>query len=240
MSTALITADQFSKQWPVLSPQSEAAQLIRENMAGDEVSVSDLTRIKVPSGGGTIWTVPSIEGDSPEKSLEGIIIHVTRRRAYWPSPEPSNEPPQCSSIDCVNGSGDPGGDCATCPFNEFGSALRPGGKKGRGKACKESALLFLLRPGHNLPEVVRTPPASLRAVRQYRLNLKVPYYSCITRLSLKAEKNKDGTPYASIVPEYVGPLDPTMADFVKRYAESLVGVFNAVAEDHNDMEGDED
>lgn len=240
MSTALITADQFSKQWPVLSPQSEAAQLIRSNLSGEDVGIGDLDRIKVPAGGATTWTVPSIEGDKSEKVLEGIIIHVARRRAYWESANPSGDPPTCSSTDCITGIGDPGGDCESCPFNQFGSAVKQCGGAGRGKACKESTLLFLLRSGHNLPEVVVTPPGSLKSVKQYRLKLPVPYYACVTRLSLKKSQNKDNIAFAEIVPEYAGPLDPTMADFVKRYAQALTGVFKSATADHSDMEGDED
>lgn len=240
MSTGLITADAFNKQWPVLSPQSEAAQLIRDNLSGEDVGVGDLDRIKVPAGGATSWTVPTIEGDKNEKSLEGIIIHVARRRAYWDSPNPSGDPPTCASTDCITGVGDPGGDCASCPFNQFGSAVKQGGVAGRGKACKESTLLFLLRSGQNLPVVVVTPPGSLKSIKQYRLKLPVPYFGCLTRLSLKKSKNKDGIDYAEIVPEYVGPLDPTQVDFVRRYAQALTGVFKTATEDHTDMEGDED
>lgn len=239
MSTGLVTSEAFAKQWPVLAPQSEAAQLIRANMAGDNISVADLDRIKVPTGGGTMWTVPTIEGDKSEKFLEGIIIHQAGRRAYWESLQPSGSPPDCASTDLITGVGDPGGDCAACPLNQWGSAVRPDGTKARGKRCKESRLIFLLRAGQNLPQIVVAPPGSLSAFKKWRLKLQVPFYACVVRMSLKKVQNKDGIAYAEIATDFVGPLEPTQADYVKRYAEALTGVFHAAAEDHSDMEEDD-
>jgi hypothetical protein len=40
----------------------------------------------------------------------------------------------CRSEDMVNGIGEPGGKCATCPLNQFGSAKNG---EGKGKACTE-------------------------------------------------------------------------------------------------------
>lgn len=233
MTTALI---EITQNYPILSPDSPQAALIAENLAGDSVSIGDLDRIKVPAGGGTTWTVPSIEGEKQQKALEGIIVHVARRRAYWESSNPTGEQPDCSSSDCVTGHGDPGGACAACPLNEFGTAQKQGGGQGRGKACKESALLFLLRPGENMPQVVVVPAGSLKAVRQYRLKLKVPYFAAVTRLELSKTANKDGIAYAQISPTFVGELPPEAAAGVKRYADALGSVFATAQVDRQDVE----
>lgn len=239
MSTGLITTEAFANQFAVLSPGSAASQLIASNVRGEDIGVADLNRIKVPAGGGTLWTVPTIEGDKSEKDLTGIIMHIAARRAYWRSLNPSGDPPDCSSADCITGVGDPGGDCASCPLNAWGSAVKGDGSKGRGKRCKESRLIFLLRPGRNLPEIVVAPPGSLKAFKKYRLDLQVPFFACLTRLSLKKAINKDGIGYAEIVSEFVGPLDAQQTDYVRRYAETLTGVFTAAARDHSDV-ADED
>ena len=42
---------------------SEIKDIMAENMGGEQLSVSDLTIIKVPSGGGTTWSIPAIDGD---------------------------------------------------------------------------------------------------------------------------------------------------------------------------------
>lgn len=235
--SALMTIESVVERWPVLSPDSAQESLIRANLAGDEVGVGDLDRIKVPSGGGLTWNVPALEGERQEKALEGIILHVARRRAFWRDPQPKGTQPDCSSADCVTGHGDPGGPCASCPMNEFGSAIRQGGGQGRGKACKEVALLFLLRPGQNLPEIVSVPPGSLKAVKQYRLKLQVPYFAAITRLELERKSNKDGISFAQIKPTYVGAIPAEAAAEVKKFADALVGVFASAGIDRSEVDG---
>lgn len=238
MSSALIEVAKLHEQYPILQPGSQQAQLIKANLAGDDISIGDLDRIKVPSGGGTTWTVNTIEGEKQIKTLEGIILHVARRRAYWENSNPTGEQPDCSSVDCITGHGDPGGPCASCPMNEFGTAQKQGGGTGRGKACKETALLFLLRPGANLPEAVVVPPGSLKPVRQYRVKLTVPYFSAITRLELEKASNKDGIAFAKIKPSFIGQLPPQAADEIRSFSEALAGVFNAASVDREDVEGE--
>jgi hypothetical protein len=212
------------------------------NLAGDEVGIGDLDRVKVPAGGGTTWTVQGIDGEKQVKFLEGIIVHVARRRAYWESANPTGEQPDCSSTDCITGVGDPGGPCMSCPLNQFGTAVKQGGGSGsgRGKACKESTLLFLLRPGANLPEVVVVPPGSLKPVKQYRLKLTLPYFSAITRLELEKVSNKDGIAYARIKPTLVGQLPPDSAAQVRNFAQALTGIFNSAGVDRHELEGTEE
>lgn len=235
MTTQLAVID--NEKYAVLQPGSEAAELVRANAAGEEIGVGDLDRIRVPAGGATNWSVPTIEGEKSEKFLEGIILHVGRRRAYWANPNPTGDPPDCRSNDCISGIGEPGGDCASCPLNEFGSARRADGTTGRGKGCKETALLFMLRPGNHLPEVVVVPPGSLKTVKQYRLKLPVPYFGALTRLKLTKAQNKDGIGYAQIVPEFAGALSAEQTRQVKEYADTLRGVFEATTVDRDEMDG---
>lgn len=224
------------KEYPVLSPSSQQAQMIRANLAGDEIGIGDLDRIKVPTGGATTWTVNTIEGEKQTKALEGIILHVARRRAYWENSNPTGDQPDCSSVDCITGVGDPGGPCVSCPMNQFGTAVKQGGGLGRGKACKESAVLFFLRPGANLPDAVVVPPGSLKPVRQYRVKLTVPYFSAITRLELEKSSNKDGIAFAKIKPSFIGQLPPEAANDIRAFSEALAGVFSSANVDRHDVE----
>lgn len=228
----------ISDSYPVLAPGSEAATLMRENMAGDDVGIGDLDRIKVPAGGGTTWEVPSWDGAKAMSSLEGIILHVTRRRAYWKSADPSGDPPDCSSSDCINGVGDPGGACESCPLNQFGSSQR-NGKAGRGKACKETAIAFLLMPGQNLPVAIIVPPGSLKVFKQHRLKLPVAYYACTHKITLKKEKNRDGIGYAQIAWQMTGQLNVEEVDRVKTLASSLREAFDKVVVDSDDVSTEE-
>lgn len=233
-STALvpITAEQF----PALVHGSEAIQTIRTNLMGEEVTPNDLPKIKVPTGGGVAWTVATPDGDEDAvKRLDGIVIHVARRRAYWASTETMGEPPQCSSSDCNFGLGSPGGECAKCPLNAFGSATKADGSEGRGKACKESRLVFLLREGRIIPEVVVIPPSSLKALRQYQLNLGMPYWSVVTGLTLERTQNQDGISYAKVCFRKIGVLPPDASKQILTYAQQLQTLFAAVVLDQADL-----
>jgi len=56
-----------------LSGGAKMGELLRQNLGGEEVKATDiLDRIKVPSGGGTFWTVPTLDGEKSEKYLAGV------------------------------------------------------------------------------------------------------------------------------------------------------------------------
>src|SRR5262245_41332783 len=128
-------------------PIEQIREAVTTNL-GDTITVVDLERIRVPAGGGTAWTLQTLEGEKIEKELAGIIVGWRDTRAYWKVPMESdgNAPPNCSSIDARTGIGEPGGDCRRCRFAEFGSS-----SNGEGQACKQVRQLFFLRPENVLP-----------------------------------------------------------------------------------------
>ena len=79
-----------------------------------------------------------------ERKLVGVILYHHFANAYWPegSEYDDNVPPFCQSIDGMQGYGEPGGVCAACAFNQFGSTAN-----GSGKACKNMRQIYLLRSG---------------------------------------------------------------------------------------------
>jgi len=90
-------------------------------------------RVKLPAGGGTAFEIPSAEGEDSEmvKDITGIIVYNHPAYAYYQDKYTGgNNPPDCGSFDGVTGIGTPGGDCATCPYNRFGSG------DGQSKLCK--------------------------------------------------------------------------------------------------------
>lgn len=206
--------------YAVLADTQRVLEVIRANLSGDTISEFDLDQIRIPSGGSTTWTVPSLTGPAPEDILEGIIVLTQRRRTYWETADPSGEPPDCFSKDMLTGVGRPGGQCAVCPLNEWGSAA-----KGEGKACKESRLLFFVRATDIMPCVVIVPPSSLKPIKNYLLKLPVPYSSAVTRLRLVQERSRSNIAYAEIVPEFVGTLDERAAHGMADYGEALRSVF---------------
>lgn len=224
--TALAVTEE---KFPALTDDGDFLAAVRENLAGEEISPADLTRIKVPSGGGTTWTVPTVDGDEAHKTLEGVIVHTCKRRAYWPDANPTGDPPMCASSDCLVGVGEPGGPCKTCPHNVFGSALKPDGSAGRGKACKERRLLFLLREGGHLPDIVDAPPGSLKRLRQWLLQLApLKYCQVVTRLTLEEAQNRDSIKFATIKPVKVAELPVDAAEKILHYAQALQELFAAV------------
>lgn len=235
MGTELAVVD--PKTYAILDPTQDVKGLVEANLGGESITPFDLTRIKVPAGGGTAWDVPTLSGSEMQKSIEGVLIHVARRRAYWASNDPSGEPPDCSSADGEYGVGKPGGSCDLCPLNEFGSAKNG---EGRGKACKESRLLFMMRPTDRMPIVVAAPPGSLKAIKQYALQLSnhgLPMFGVVTKLELSKVNNKDGIAFSQIKPSVSATLPKESIDAMRSYAASLKDLFAATSVDRDDVEG---
>lgn len=204
------------------NPQDVLAA-VRANVGEAGLSAMDLERIKIPSGGGIAWEVPTLEGVEAQTTFDGVIIWHRQGRVYWSQEigAGAGTPPDCSSDDCVTGRGDPGGACAVCPMAEFGTA-RAG--EGRGQACKQIWQLFVLRPQDRIPVCVSAPPSSLRAVKQYMLklvNVGKPYYSVLTRFKLAKAQNKDGIAYAQMLLECAAQLSDDQATFFADLSSSL-------------------
>lgn len=193
------------------------------NIGPEGLSEFDLSRIKIPTGGGIQWPVSSLEeGDKFEADIEGVIELVRQTRGYHSQPISEgmgNQPPDCSSPDGVNGIGNPGGNCGQCPFSKYGSA-----SGGRGQACKQTSQVFVLRGSLLLPEVFSLPPTSLKSVRQYLLKLTaqgLPYYAVVTGFSLERTKNALGIAYSRAVLRFVRRLSQEELSRARQYHEML-------------------
>lgn len=201
-SAALVPVAQYAIASPDMGDFMDA---VRENLAGG-VDLSILDRIKVPSGGGLAWKVPTLDGKPKMlEAIEGIIVHHQMQRAYWSQPfTGAGTPPDCSSGDAEVGRGHPGGACAACPLAQYGTAMTKEGTRGRGQACKQIYALYVMRPDELLPVVIPTPPTSIKTVQLYLARLtKIakPFYGVTTRFTLTEAKNNDGIEYAEMVVE---------------------------------------
>ncbi len=198
---------------------------IKDNLGADKLSSFDFDRIKVPSGGGTTWEIPTLTGLDESKSIDGVIVFWKTTRGYWNSPYTGEGvPPNCSSEDGITGRGDPGGDCLSCPFNQFGTGRDDKGEITKGKACKEVRAVFLLRKEGVLPILITAPPMSLKPMRKYFLRLAshgVSYYEAVTRLALEKDKNSNGLTYSRIVPTLGEQLSPEQAASIEAYANTI-------------------
>ena len=153
-------------------------------------------RIKMPSGGATVFQIPSEDPDEPElmKEFSGAILYHHPIRAYFSTEYTGGtNPPDCGSLDCIEGYGNPGGDCHSCIYNDFGT-----GKNGA-KACKERRRIYLLREGDLFPVMLSLPTGSLREFSRYIMRLLSKgnkSSDVVTRFSLAKATNKGGIPYA--------------------------------------------
>ena len=177
---------------------------IPQLLDGDDFTSEDLaddmeglrlsfTRIKIPGGGHLQFEIPSGNPDVPDYApyLEGVILYNHSAYTLWPEGSEYDEDtkPLCSSVDGKTGIGEPGGACATCPMNAYGSA-RDGG---RGKACKNMRDIYLLRSGEYMPLQISLPPTSIKPFKEF-LNRAFVYrrratYGSLIQIALKKENN---------------------------------------------------
>lgn len=198
-----------------------ALEIIRENLKHQPLSAQLFDVVKSPTGGSTVFTIPGISGDETAKELTGIILDYSMPRAYWDTPDPvEGTPPTCYSEDSIiahNGKA-----CAMCPFNDYGS------KNGtNAKACKESVVIFLLRPDNIMPIIVRVPVTSKVRFQRYAARLvgrMIPIYGAVTRITLEKTTNRTGQPYSLFNFEAVKELTAEETQSAKIFAENFMGI----------------
>lgn len=204
---------------------NNALDIISENLKNQPLSISLFDVIKSPSGGTTAFTVPGLSGDEIEKELTGIILDYTTPRAYWDTPDPvEGTPPVCFSRDSIIAHD--GKPCSRCQFNDFGS--KDG--ESNAKACKESVMLYLLRPDSILPAIVRVPVSSKLIFQRYLTRLigrMIPIFSVVTRITLEKVTNKTGQPYALYNFEAVSTLGPDEAGNARAFGQKFMEIMNA-------------
>ncbi len=171
----------------------DLSEAMTEELAGlDE----GFERIKIPSAGSTVFEVPGEapgETDAVKEFSAVILYHHPLFSYYRDTYTGGNNPPDCCSYDGVQGEGNPGGSCAICPYNQFGSAA------GGGKACKNRRRIYVLREGEIFPMLLSLPTGSLRDFGKYIKHLLGKgRKSCavVTRFSLKKATNAGGIVYS--------------------------------------------
>ena len=186
-NTAIMEQEKFLL--PAMVEGDFSAEELAEDMDGMQMS---FPRVKIPAGGILQFEIPSDDPESPnyEKTLEGVILFHHPNHVYWAEGNEydDNSTPLCTSVDGVTGIGDPGGLCASCVLNEYGTAA-----EGRGKACKNMRMLYLLRSGEYVPMQVALPPTSLRPfndfVNQAFMLRRRATFGSVVQISLKKANN---------------------------------------------------
>ena len=215
----------------------EIASILEENLGGEQLTAADLESVSVPPGGGTTWTLNTIDGEVETKQIDGIIILTQITRAYWESEfTGGGDPPVCTSPNGLVGIGNPGGDCRSCALNQFGSAKNG---NGRGKACNEKRFLFMVTSEETLPIVIKAPAMSLKGAKKYLFGLtskRKKMHSVYTRLTLEKDKNQDGTVYSKIAFTKIGDVENP--ELSKAYANAIRPHLVEVAQRETMMQDD--
>lgn len=242
-SKGVVTVD-FADNYPALAPDEDTLELLEENLGsdGENIGVGNFKRVKVPSGELNSWMITRGGEETAVKEITGVIVAWKARRSFWLSADPDGSQPDCSSLDNRHpvpggmyapdgemGAQNPTGLCNKCPMAAFGSDP----KGGRGTACREQRLLFLVVPGSLFPIVVHIPRTSLKAVTEFMLDLmdqRKKYHQIEVGLTLVKDKNKSGQEYNKVKLRLVRTLESGECDATRIYSDqikALVEEFNA-------------
>jgi hypothetical protein len=202
----------------VPTADNNIAQAMSEEMEGLQITFD---RVKIPSGGGLAFEVPGDDPESPdmEKEIIGVIVDHHPINAYWENKyDGANNAPDCSSMDGKTGTGNPGGNCKTCPYNQFGS-------DGNGKACKNMHRVYLLRSGEMFPILLTLPPTSIRNFSNYMAKRVITKgyrsYGVITKIMLKRVQNSTGISYSQAQFSLVDRLSPEEQEQMRDFSQGI-------------------
>lgn len=239
VNTSLMIPD---KKFDAIVRQSVSGlALVKENMGDEPLNLADLDRVKMPSGGGSSWSVPSIDGEQNAAEFEGVLIHHHAARVYWDKPmdESAGQPPACSSRDGATGEGNPSGFCHACPLAKFKS-----GRDGIRPACTEMRVVYVLMNDRTLPIRMTLPPTSIRPLRQYMLALtgaSLPFWMVTTKISLDKAKSAKGIAYSTAKLRIGRKLIDSEVEAVREYRDGIKPFLGAAIpiDDARDFQTDE-
>ena len=101
------------------------------------------------------------------------------------------------------------------------------------KACKESVEIFLLRPDHIMPVIVRVPVSSKLTFLKYTTRLVgslTPIYGVVTKITLTKATSKNGELYAQYNFGAAGALGPEETASAKAFGQKFMEILNDAAE----------
>lgn len=204
-----------------------ALSILQEALNGECAGLNfRLDRVKVPAGGATAFELPNEDDEDDDdtemvKDIQAVIITHHPAYSYYATKYTGGKnPPDCASFDGVHGTGNPGGNCMTCPFNQWGSG------EGQSKACKNRRMLYILKEGEIFPMVINLTPSSLVTFTKFlqrQLSKGRHLNQIVTRISLKKESSNDGIAYSQVNFKFIRMLTPAEQQTVKQMNELLKG-----------------
>jgi len=189
-------------------------------------------KIKIPSGGMTVFEIPNEEGDADTvKEFSAVILWHHPLRAYYKEKYTGgNNPPDCGSIDGICGNGEPGGECKKCPLNEFDTW------ENGAKACKDRRRVYVLREGEIFPLLLSLPTGSLKEFTKYLKRLLSKgrkSNSVVTRFTLQKAVNKGGVTYSQAQFAIDRPLTPEEYALIDKLSGQVKTFSRSVAIDYD-------
>lgn len=217
MSTAIAVPGSFR----ALSPNSEIAEVIEANLGGGSLRRSDLTFVKIPTGGSTRWVWSVAGNEFAEKAITGLCVVATRTEFnLWPqtTAKPGNVP-YLRSLDGVTGH-KVGSDHGDLDLKVLDAAKNADGtyrwrdipycqwQERKPPRAKPSRVLGVLREEDASPLFIQVSPTSLKPVDDFLRALAaqfVPHYRAVVELTLEKRKGSNAD-YAAIVLRHVGTV----------------------------------
>ena len=219
------TAIAVTEGFAALTNRDVLNEALADDCRGLEFSFD---RVKLPAGGGTAFEIPSAGSDESEmaKDVTGVIVYNHPSYAFYKDRySGGSNPPDCGSFDGVLGIGTPGGNCASCPYNKFGSG------EGQSKLCKNKRMLYILREGELFPITLSLPTGSLKSFTNYvksQLSRGRKLNRVVTKITLKKATNASGIAFSQAVFTFDRMLSPEertavadVTETVKSYVANL-------------------
>ncbi len=245
-----------SSKFLALRPESGVMEAIQANLGeGGAVEETMLTRVKIPAGGATKWTVETAKGEIVTETIEGILVYFGKGGVLFPSNDPKEgqlpllrtddwktayqvgedfgdiNPEELKKYEVAPGVYD----WQRLPWNQFGS-----GREQRGKRCKNYYAMCVLREQDALPLLLRAMPGSLKSFEKFRNSLiaiGMPHFRAVVSIGLEAAKNDAGQKFSRMTFKMTGELSKEEGDVVRKlYTEPLREAIRRL--DVDDLAGD--
>ncbi len=239
-----------SSNFAALVPQGDLAEAMTAMAeVGEEMRPEDLIKVKLPSGGGTQWEIPSAMGIERTDSITGVLVGWQKCGLLWPNDDPiEGQKPVLRTMDLQTAEqvgpipddmvetlekhrlSENTFDWKELPYNQWNT-----GKDGVGKRCKEQRIMFILREQDIFPLVITAGAGSLKTVVPWYTStqqLRVVWYRLIVELTLKKASSKSGIGYSQIIPKAVGKVSKEDGVVIyERWTQKLVQLSREIVVD---------
>jgi len=213
-----------------LAENDESAALLETNLGGASLRSSDLTYVKIPTGGSTTWSWSTASGqDFSSKVIKGLLVVAGRTtQTLWPHADatPGSKPLLVSRDGkTAQKVGDDFGDldpnviaAAKMPSGLYDVSKIPyfhwqgSGGGSKPPRAKSTRVIGVLREEDGLPVFVRISQTSLKAVDSLLRGLTgegLFFYRAVVELSLEKRKGARAD-YAVLVARKVGDISPEL------------------------------